>query len=279
MRYKRILIESNENYPARIFNNPKAEYFKIYSTLHWHNECEIIYVKKGPLKLKTLNGTITLNDDDIYFFNSEELHSYLDINNNLKFIIVSFSPELLLPYIKLNQKNPKFVLNKENEIACKNIANSLKVLTMHVDSSDKVEILKIKAILNNIFYYLLKYCYAPEYNYTYGSDSEDFDCAKIAINYMNEHYTNHITLSEIAEYVGMTSSHFSKYFKDKTQMTFSKYLRNIRLEHAINDLLSSKITVKDAALNNGFPNVNAFILACKSEYNKTPIEIRKHRNS
>ena len=42
-------------------------------------------------------------------------------------------------------------------------------------------------------------------------------------------------------------AHFSKYFKDKTEETFSKYLRRVRLEHAIDDLRNKKITVRQAA--------------------------------
>ena len=75
---------------------------------------------------------------------------------------------------------------------------------------------------------------------------------------------------------GMTPAHFSKYFKDKTEETFSKYLRRVRLEHAIDDLRNKKITVRQAAIENGFPNVNSFILSCKSEYGRTPAELRNY---
>lgn len=74
----------------------------------------------------------------------------------------------------------------------------------------------------------------------------------------------------------MTPAHFSKYFKDKTEETFSKYLRRVRLEHAIDDLRNKKITVRQAAIENGFPNVNSFIMSCKSEYGRTPAELRNY---
>ena len=61
---------------------------------------------------------------------------------------------------------------------------------------------------------------------------------------MHDNYKHEITLNEIANYVGMTPAHFSKYFKDKTEETFSKYLRRVRLEHAIDDLRNKKITVR-----------------------------------
>ena len=57
---------------------------------------------------------------------------------------------------------------------------------------------------------------------------------------------------------------------------FQKYLRRVRLEHAIDDLRNKKITVRQAAIENGFPNVNSFILFCKSEYGRTPAELRNY---
>lgn len=108
------------------------------------------------------------------------------------------------------------------------------------------------------------------------TQADDFDCAKSAIRYMHDNYKHEITLNEIANYVGMTPAHFSKYFKDKTDETFSKYLRRVRLEHAIDDLRNKKITVRQAAIENGFPNVNSFILFCKSEYGRTPAELRNY---
>ena len=127
---------------------------------------------------------------------------------------------------------------------------------------------------NNTCYYLIKYCSHPELTFIKGSDSEDFDCAKSAIIYMEKNYSKAIPLSEIADYVGMTPAHFSAYFKDKTEVTFSRYLRKIRLDHALEDMRKNNASVKAAALNNGFPNVNSLIITCKEEFGRTPLEMK-----
>ena len=93
---------------------------------------------------------------------------------------------------------------------------------------------------------------------------------------MLNNYKNDIPLTEISTYVGMTPAHFSKYFKDKTETTFSKYLRKIRLEHAISDMITHNMSVQDAAKENGFPNVNSFIISCKAEYGRTPLEMKNY---
>ena len=137
---------------------------------------------------------------------------------------------------------------------------------------NSVETIKIKAILHDILYYIIKYCVDDNASYVLGSSYEEINYAKIAIDYMYLYYKENITLSKIAEYVGLSSSHFSKYFKDKTNVTFSKYLRCIKLEKALLDMSKNGVSVKEAAINNGFPNVNSFIVSCKEMCNRTPLE-------
>ena len=62
-------------------------------------------------------------------------------------------------------------------------------------------------------------------------------------------------------------------------MGILQYINRIRLEHANNELLSGDATVTEAALNNGFSSVKAYIETCKKVYGMTPThwmkEIRK----
>ncbi len=273
MRYKRYQIECSKNYHAKIYKCPEQS-SDLDFTLHWHKEYEFIYVEKGPVKLQKIDREIILNDGQVYFLNTEEVHSYSDITEDLLFTVVNIPPKAILPYI--SDLNGIITFKIKTDKARNNIARSLKALSQCSDLEGKVEILKIKAILNNICYYLIKDCLAPGVSYIKGSDSEDFDCAKSAILYMIQNFSRNIPLDEISTYVGMTPAHFSRYFKDKTRMTFSRYLRRIRLEHAIIDLCHNNISVKTAAEKNGFPNVNSFILTCKSEYGRTPLEMKNY---
>ncbi len=271
MRYKRFLIEPSINYAAKIFRCPEESGVFDF-TLHWHRDYEFIYVEKGPLKLQKADGQIILGDGEVYFLNSDEVHSYVDVNDSLRFIVINVAPKILQPYFDDPKKILKFEIHRSE--AYEKIAQSMKVIYNIKNTEDRLEILKTKAMLNTMAYFLIKECQKPDAKYVKGSDSGDFDCAKSAILYMEKNYSQEISLSDISNYVGMTPAHFSKYFKDKNGVTFSKYLRRIRLDHAIKDLRDSDISVKTAALKNGFPNVNSLILTCKEIYGRTPIEMR-----
>lgn len=276
MKYKRYLIECNKNYAARIFRCPdQIDNFDF--TLHWHRDYEIIFVEKGPLKIRKLDCEIILQDGDVYFINSEELHSYSDVTKDLKFVVVNYPIKSIQPYLENPQDCVTF--NIESPEIKDIIANSLLELNECKDLDGRVESLKIKAVLNNVAYYLVRDCQVQGLKFIKGSESDDFACARSAIYYMEQHYSKDIPLAEIASYVGMTPAHFSKYFKDKTEITFSKYLRRIRLDHALTDMIENNVSEKSAALNNGFPNVNSLILTCKSEYGRTPVEMKMYKKT
>ncbi len=282
MRSKRYLLEEDKNYKikaydAKIFKCPDQfdlyeAYCSYHSELHWHKDYEFIYVKKGPFTIKKQDEDVILNDGDIYILNSEEVHLYPEMKKEFEILFINIPTNMIEPYFEIPEKTPAFVI--DNEIAKAHILHVSMLLYNIKDTNDKIEDFKVKSIINYILYHLGKYCYKPDLKYAKGSDSNDFDCAKKAIEYMEENYKKDITLTEISGYVGMTPSHFSKYFKDKTETTFSKYLRRIRLEHAVRDMRENNTSVKDATQNNGFPNINSFISTCKEIYGKTPNEMK-----
>ena len=75
--------------------------------------------------------------------------------------------------------------------------------------------------------------------------------------------------------VNLSPSYFSKYFKKVTQISYSEYLANLRLEKAIQDMLENNTSVSAAALRNGFANVKSFITQCKKVYKCTPAQYKK----
>ena len=75
--------------------------------------------------------------------------------------------------------------------------------------------------------------------------------------------------------MNLSPSYFSKYFKKVTQISFSEYLANLRLEKSIRDMLENNSSVSAAALRNGFANVKSFITQCKKIYNCTPAQYKK----
>lgn len=93
------------------------------------------------------------------------------------------------------------------------------------------------------------------------------------MNYIQEHYLT-VTLDELAEKMKLSKPYLSKYIKDKSDMTFSDIVRNVRLKKARALLKNTSMTVDNIADSVGYQNVEHFIRLFKKKYGMTPVQYR-----
>ena len=79
-----------------------------------------------------------------------------------------------------------------------------------------------------------------------------------AIEYMNLNFQKSITLSEVAKLSNMTEVAFSRFFKNRTGITFMDSLLEMRLGHASRLLIDTSQSVAEVAYNCGFNNISNF---------------------
>lgn len=95
-------------------------------------------------------------------------------------------------------------------------------------------------------------------------------------NYIRANYSQPISMKDLSEKLYLSNGYLSRFFKKNYGMSFAEYLTNIRLFHAVDDLLYSNIPIIRVALDNGFSNVAVFNKAFKNIYGETPSAFRKH---
>ncbi|MBO9607990.1 MAG: helix-turn-helix domain-containing protein [Paenibacillaceae bacterium] len=86
---------------------------------------------------------------------------------------------------------------------------------------------------------------------------------------------DNVSLSQIAERLGLSPSYLSRSFKEKTGQTFMAYLTAVRIEKSKSLLLGSDLMVKDICERLGYVKVNYFIKLFKECTGTTPGEFRK----
>lgn len=94
--------------------------------------------------------------------------------------------------------------------------------------------------------------------------------------YMNEQYSNPITLAAMAARVNMHEASFSRFIKKSTGKTFIDSLNEIRLGHATRLLIDTNQTVAEIAYGCGFNNISNFNRIFKRKKNCTPKEFREN---
>ena len=77
-------------------------------------------------------------------------------------------------------------------------------------------------------------------------------------NYIRANYNQSISLNDLASQLYLSVGYLSRFFKKNYGMNFAAYLANVRLYHAVDDLLYTEQPVTRIAYDNGFSNVTVF---------------------
>lgn len=250
---------------------------------HWHNDMEIIYIKKGTGCITADLIPFRVSAGDIVIVPPGQLHSieqladasmeYENIIFQLSMLMAPqgdvcseefFQPMIhgkLLPDTLYKPESPLYpalsgCLDAIDDI-CRNFAPGYQ--------------LAIKGQLFSFFYELTKsfHCPLPQKN------NKSLDRLKGLLKYVETNYPEKISIADAARICGFSQSHFMKFFKSSMGVSFIDYLNDYRITMAARLLTSSSDTVVNIASETGFENLSYFNRVFKRKYQCTPTEFRK----
>lgn len=98
---------------------------------------------------------------------------------------------------------------------------------------------------------------------------------KKAMQYVHTNFRRNIALTDVAEYVGVTSQYLSRLIHEECDKSFSELLNGRRIEAACEMIQLHDYTVKEIAEKTGFSNYNYFFKVFKETMGMTPNEYEK----
>lgn len=93
---------------------------------------------------------------------------------------------------------------------------------------------------------------------------------KTVLEYIEQHYTEQISIAELAELCYFSEYHFMRFFKKYVGMSCVDYIKNLRLEKAAELLEQGASSTLDISLSVGFGNLSYFHREFKKKYGVTP---------
>ncbi|MCI8615401.1 MAG: response regulator [Lachnospiraceae bacterium] len=133
-------------------------------------------------------------------------------------------------------------------------------------------ILRIKEILDK------ERSYTPENSFPSPgkklSESENGDITMEMKRFLERHYAEPVRLKDLADYVHLNASYCSVLFQKSFGISFSKYLINMRMEKAQKLLQSKSLSVSQAGILVGYPDLSYFSKEFKKKYGITPTEYK-----
>lgn len=263
---------------------PPEQFIKLY--YHWHPEMEILHIMKGSSIFQIGEEEYRVNEGDIVFMKSNELHgSYDNEKNELEFnaILIDYdfissmtNDRIQQKYIRPFYENDSrytFIVKKDSDLQKSIISPLYRIYESFFKETEGYEIY-IKALVFEIIY--MVHIHQIQNSAVIGNmDSHKGMIMKKIILYMNGHYKEKIQLADIANDVNMSVGHFCRFFKEHFNITFGEYIINLRMREAVKLLEETEKTISEIALDTGFTDPNYFTTAFKKVFDSTPSKYRK----
>lgn len=100
------------------------------------------------------------------------------------------------------------------------------------------------------------------------------DTLRTIISYVNDHYTEKLSLEEVAHLAGFSREYFCRFFKQHMGITFLRYLNEVRISHAGRLLMTTDSSISEVMHESGFTNQTIFNRLFKEIYGMSPRQTR-----
>ena len=246
---------------------PLGEIFDKISSIHSHMGYEIFFIGNGDIELLTENGSFHFSD------------SVVIVPPALGHCTLVSADRVFVIYVNIDRAEG------ENERA---LADRLASGVCGVELSEDEKLYLEKLVTSNSAtdsYHLLSLLCSellcrldPD---IFGDKKEDRVVGKYAFildEYIENHYSEKITLSDVAKVLHLCEKQVTRVINKEFGCSFSEYVNRKRMSVATMMLKHTDLSVSCIARNVGFENDNYFYRVFKNRYGLTPIEYRKQKN-
>lgn len=245
---------------------------KNYVPYHWHNAYELILIIEGTVKVTLKQTEHTLTPGSFLIINPQEIHACVSVNGDRS--ITAIIPSEFFRKYAPNNPLPIFPHTFDGDDIM-----MLKNLLLHCgELHEQGKGGNYLAFYSELFHFLDK-LYTYRINDRIGvlpllKESEE-KRLKIITDYIAMHYSEPISLNEIASQVHLQPNYFCRFFQKITGISFLQYLNDYRIIKVYSDIVGTREPIKDILVRHGFYDYKSFRKYFYKKYQCTPTELRK----
>lgn len=242
---------------------------------HWHKDVEIIFVINGTVRFYIEDKDYILEKGDIILVNSYAVHAFQKMQGSNMFIFLQFDPGI---YESIFSRSAKvsFHCNSKNANETQQKAyNQLKKKLAEIGSEIYLKRDGFQFYIKSCLFRIVGQLFR-DFKYDISNHEEqkiqlyDLDRLKHIIEYVNNCYFENLSLDSMAKHENMSVSYFNHYFKNRTGISFYRYLNLVRIEKAKELLRKTNYTNDRIAAECGFKNTNSMYRLFRNILGITP---------
>jgi len=238
--------------------------------VHFHDNVELLYVFAGEVSLEVDHEKFIMHTDDFMIINVNKQHKF---TGNDEALTGSFHMDYFMISELMKQNYMVFWCNStiDKSSAYDEVRQTVKNMIKDYFEDAGIGKIRLMGLYYELFYQIIKHFLVTNKD-AHNSDEDITNKERIMeiTNYVAINFRDKLSLSTLAESLFLSESYLSKYIKRKFGMNFMEYVNNVRINHAMDDLLYEDKPITRIALENGFANVGTFNREFKLKYDMPP---------
>ena len=251
--------------------------------IHNHDFVEIVYIIEGTGRQCVDDEEFEVKAGDLLFINYGCTHAF-----HIEEKLVAYNLMIRVDYFTKNMikddnlfymlaltsfEKIQHELNAKSPLVCfdyserDDIFNLFKNIEFELSQKELGKSLILDSYINIILCKVFRKIFVKD-------GDKDLLIPQDILDYINEHFNEKISLSDLSQRCFYNPAYFSRLFKKAFNMSFTDYIMDLRLKHCCELLKNSDYTIDRIIAECGFSDRNTFYERFKNKYGCTPSEYR-----
>ena len=252
---------------------------------HWHTGVQFCYVTRGSFQFKVVRDEIHLAEGEGIFINAKQVHTAYPKQIYGEYLCLNLSPylfglegsALFQQYMApiLFQTSVSYQLLRRSDSHTHKALQLLAQCSHEAERAEGTYDLSLLAHLLLLWNELLKnFPISPKQGNWQASSLHNSRMQEI-LTYLQTHYTQKITLQEVADAVHLSRSECSRFFHTVSGQSLFQYLTELRINRSIELLAHTNKSITEIAYETGFSSQSYFTQRFRLYKGISPEQFRK----
>jgi len=267
-----------------VFSRNKTEFD---FPLHFHEELELNFIKNaGGAKRVIGDHVAEIGDIELVLVGSNLQHGWFTNkckDKTIHEITIQFHRDLFdEKFLQRNQMSfIKNLFQRSSRGVLFSKAASLEIMPRIMDLTQKHgfdSVLELMSILHDLS---ISRNFRMLSDASFNKEIPSYNSRRIEkiMEFVNNNFSQNVTLGDAAKLAGMTEVSLSRFFKLRTGKTFVDTLNDVRLGNASRMLIDTTQSINEIAYKCGFNNMSNFNRIFKKKKDSTPKDFRNSYTS
>ena len=276
-------LDYNEQRQHRTGDYPLAYYPvdrhhpRYHMPMHWHRETEIIRIREGQLNLYIDDQEIAAHAGDLMLIAEGVIHGGVPMDCVYDCIVFDAGMLLNVDACKrmlMGVLSHSIFLKRDAVDGDLAFSDAVRRLYAHCDAGVESNELGITGALYEFFGIMVEKRYDAQMDTRSSRFRQKAEQLKPALEYIETHYGQSISLETLARLTGMSPKYFCRFFKTIVHRSPIDYVNYYRIECASSFLTTGDMTIAEIAQHCGYNDSSFFNKQFRKYKGTTPRQDR-----